>query len=157
VNEDIQASGGRVVITGESMDLNASIDSVREIGGQTFRGTLVLQPLSTRTSIGMATTGGQTLHFTADEINHFMNGFDSSAPATYYSGGALVKTSTISAINIGRADGRHVITLDTFNYSESFTFRAPKSFGSFDIIGTIFHSPSIVDGQNPSINFLGWR
>ena len=166
VKQDIQASGGGVVITSERMvisekspSVDVKIASEREVAGQFFRGTLVLQPLSTKTSIGVATVGVDTddggLQFSADEIHRFMNGFDSSGPATFYSGGSLVTLPTVSAINIGRADGSHVITLDTFTYSESFTFRAPVPFGRFDIIGTIFHAPSIVDGQNPSFNFLG--
>nr|MDA3873582.1 leucine-rich repeat domain-containing protein [Kiritimatiellia bacterium] len=160
INSAIQASGGQVVITSERMDVNASIASVRDIGGQIFRGTLVLQPLSTRTSIGMATTGaqaGQTLHFTAEEIGRFMNGFDSSAPATYFANGRLVRLNTVSGINIGRADGAHVISLGAFIYTESFTFRAPRPFGRFEILGTQRLAPSPVTGNNPSLTYQGWR
>jgi Ca2+-binding RTX toxin-like protein len=156
VDQAIQATGGRVVITSQAMDINAEISSVREIGGQIVaRGTLVLQSLSTRSSIGMATTGGQTLHFTATEIGHFMNGFDSSSPASFISNGRLVTLPAVSGITIGRADGRHAITLAEFTYTEEFTFRAPESSGRFNIIGTLILAPSIIDGQNPSLTFLG--
>jgi ELWxxDGT repeat protein len=160
VDSAIQASGGRVVITGERMTVNAQIASVREIGGQTFRGTLVLQPLSTRSTIGMATTGaqaGQTLHFSADEIARFMSGFDSAQPATYLAAGQLVRLPAVSGINIGRADGCHVISLGAFTYTESFTFRAPQPFGRFDVLGQIRLEPSVITGNIPTLTFLGWR
>jgi hypothetical protein len=159
VEEAIRATGGNIVITTERINIETEISSIRTIGTQTFRGTLVLQPLSTRSSIGMATEGaqaGQTLHLSGDEIAHFMKGFDSAEPATYYANGRLVTSQAVSGINIGRADGRHVIALGAYTYSESVTFRAPLPSGRFDILGNISLTASTVDGQSPSITFLGW-
>ena len=158
VEEATRARGGNIVITTERIDIDAEISSIRTIGTQTFRGTLVLQPLSTRSSIGMATEGaqaGQTLHLSGDEIKLFMKGFDSAEPATYYANRRLVTSQAVSGINIGRTDGRHVIVLGAFTYSESVTFRAPQIPGRFDIIGTISLTASTVDGQSPSLTFLG--
>ena len=150
VNAGIQASGGSIVISTEAMEVNATIESTRVVGDQTFRGALVLQSLSVATSIGMATTGSQanqSLHFSAEEIHRFMKGFDqSSSPFAATSG-----------ITIGRSDGSHTITLDTFTYTEFFTFRSPVPFGSFDIIGQLNLEPSDISGDIPTLTFIGWR
>jgi hypothetical protein len=160
VNEEIQANGGRVVITTQGIDINAMISSSRVVGDQTFRGSLVLQPLSVSTRIDMATdapTGALSFHLSADEIDFFMAGFNESEPSSYLVNGKLVTVDSNNGITIGRADGRHIITLAAFTYTESFTFRSPVPFGGFDVIGQIKLMTSLVDGDEPSLTYLGWR
>jgi ELWxxDGT repeat protein len=156
VASDIQASGGTLILSSEKMDIQANLSSTRTVGGQLFRGTLLLQTLSIYSSIGMATAGTETLHFSADEINRFMSGFDQRSPAAYLVNGVLTFSPSLSGITIGRADGRNEINLDAFTYTESFTFRSPEPFGSFNILGTIRLEPSLVDGDLPTLSYDGW-
>jgi ELWxxDGT repeat protein len=160
INEAIEAAGGRIVLTTESIDINATISSRYEVGDQLFRGSLILQPLSVSTRIDMATaapTAALSFHLSADEINLFMAGFNESEPSSYLVNGKLVTVDSNNGIIIGRADGRHAFTLDAFTYTESFTFRSPVPFGGFDVIGQIELMTSLVDGDEPTLTYLGWR
>jgi len=159
IDSAIQANGGRIVLTSERMAVNAEIASRRtSAGGQLFRGSLVLQTLSVNTTIGLATTGTnatQTLHFSADEINRFMTGFDNRDPATFLVNGRLVTSPFVPGITFGRANGRHAFTLASFTYTESITFRAPELGGRFTVNGNLSLIASPVDGDIPTLTFLG--
>jgi len=160
VNAEIEATGGRIVLATEDIAINDTIRSVRMVGDQTFRGSLILQPLSVSTRIDMATSdtgAARTFHLSSDEIVFFMSGFNESEPSSYLVNGRLVTVDSNNGITIGRADGRHIITLDAFTYTESFTFRSPVPFGRFDVIGRLELSTSLVNGDQPALTFLGWK
>jgi hypothetical protein len=160
VNAAIEASGGRIVIATSDIEINDTISSRRVVGSQVFRGSLVLQPLSVSTRIDVATvaqTSATSFHLSADEIDLFMNGFNESEPSSYLVNGRLVTVDSNNGITIGRANGRHIITLAAFTYTESFTFRAPVPFGRFDVVGKLQLFTSPIDGDEPALTFLGWR
>jgi ELWxxDGT repeat protein len=160
VNAEIEATGGRIVLATEDIAINDTIRSVRMVGDQTFRGSLILQPLPVSTRIDMATSdtgAARTFHLSSDEIVFFMSGFNESEPSSYLVNGRLVTVDSNNGITIGRADGRHIITLDAFTYTESFTFRSPVPFGRFDVIGRLELSTSLVNGDQPALTFLGWK
>ena len=156
VDAEVQASGGQVILTAEAIDVNATISSRKVVDSQTFRGSLIIQPLSLNTDINLATATGSGLHLNATEISYFMSGFNESAPSAYFTNDQLVVVDSKNGITIGRSDGRHDFTLDTFTYSESFTFRAPEPFGDFNVIGKIELINSQVDGDDPALTFFGW-
>jgi hypothetical protein len=154
----IDATGGEIIITTDAIDIQGDIRSWRTIGSDTYRGTLVLQPLSVTRAVDIAMgTNARTDSFalSAAELDHIIDGFNDGADSIQLVNGVLVVTRGNDGIMIGRADGRHNFHIGTYLFRDSVTFRSPVLGGSFDVFGIIRTSDTDTSGNNVAVEYWG--
>ena len=152
----IAATGGRIVLSTEKLDIQGDIRSWRETDGQPYRGTLVLQPLSVDTDIDVALDAPFfTFSLSGSELDHLIDGFDYGDYGRALVNGELVETPGRDGISIGRIDGRHAIYIGTYFFKDSVTFRAPVPGGSFDVLGELQTPSSATDVEKVEVEFIG--
>jgi hypothetical protein len=148
----IDATGGRITITTEEIDIRGAIQSRRDGGG----GTLALQTLSVNSDIDVAMEGDAAARFelSTAEMDWIIEGFEDSEGASFIRNGELVTFEGRSGINIGRLNGRHDFTLGSYTFRDTVTLRAPVLGGSFDVIGKVTLEPN-GDDRVVELIFLG--
>ena len=154
----INATGGRIVITTEAIDIQGDIQSHRVVGGTRYSGTLALQPLSVNSDIDMALAegdGSARFDLSEAEFDHIIEGFDDGSGARFIRDGVLVVFEGRSGINIGRVNGRHDFTIGSYVFRDTVTLRSPVLGGSFDVVGKIELAPVDAEGRVVELIFLG--
>jgi hypothetical protein len=160
----IDATGGRIVVTTDAIDIQGDIRSWRTVGGTDYRGTLVLQPLSAGRAIDIAMDDpalpaglqrDQAFGLGTAELDRIINGFDDGQDGIQWVNGTLVVTEGRDGITIGRADGRHNVHVGGYTFVDSVTFRAPVLGGRFEVFGIVQTSEADTAGSNVEVEYLG--
>jgi filamentous hemagglutinin family protein len=100
---------GNMTLTADTMNLSSS--AVRGTG------TVLLQPLTSTTSIGLGNSATGTLNLTSAELGLLQNGF--------------------SSITVGRADSSGAVDVRTAAFLDPVTIRTPVGSGSIAVNGTL--------------------
>ena len=155
----IDATGGEIIVTTDTIDIQGDIRSWRTVDGVTYRGTLVLQPLSATRAVDIAMTVPRADVFAlgATELDHIINGFDDGEDSIRLVNGVLVVTEGRDGIMIGRADGRHDVHIGGYTFRDSVTFRSPVLGGNFEVFGIVRTSEADTAGNNVEVEYLGPR
>jgi filamentous hemagglutinin family protein len=131
----LTAGANDLTVTANGISFQGGADSV------TGSGTILLQPSSTGTSIGIAGASG-TLQISAATIAAFAAG--------------------LTRLTIGRADGSHLITVNAVTFKNPVLLQAPLGGGSITVNGQITgNGPVTLDGSgatttlNAGITTLG--
>ena len=153
----IDATGGRIVLTTEDINIQSDIRSWRTVGGIDYRGTLVLQPLSVMRAVDIArdTPDPDTFALSDAELDHILNGFDDGEDSVTLVNGELVIVEGRDGITIGRANGRNHFMIGGYTFKDSVTFRSPVLGGRFDIVGIIRTNASDTGGDDVEVEFIG--
>ncbi|MCD6138432.1 MAG: hypothetical protein J7J91_07685 [Deltaproteobacteria bacterium] len=129
VSEVIDATGGDISLTTDTIDIQADIRSWN--GGSTDpRGRLLLQPLTMARSIGIADGATGEFNLATAEMDHIIDGFD--------------------GITIGREDGQHMIEIGEYTFRDSVTFRSPVLGGGLRLLGGLSTT-----GPDVEVTFIG--
>ena len=129
VSEVIDATGGDISLTTDTIDIQADIRSWN--GGPTDpRGRLLLQPLTMARSIGIADGATGEFNLTTAEMDDIIDGFD--------------------GITIGREDGQHMIEIGEYTFRDSVTFRSPVLGGGLRLLGGLSTT-----GPDVEVTFIG--
>lgn len=153
----IDATGGRIIISTEDIDIQSNIRSRRTVAGIDYRGTLVLQPLSVTRAVDIArdTPEPDTFVLGDAEVDYIIDGFDDGEDSVTLVNGELVVVEGRDGITIGRANGRHHFKIGAYTFKDSVTFRAPVLGGRFDIVGIIRTVESGTGGDDVEVEFMG--
>ena len=158
VEAAIDATGGRITLTTEKIDIQGDIRSERTVSGVIYSGTLTLQSLSVNTGMGVALDAplaGFKFDLSDAELDHIIDGFDDGEETRRVVDGVLEIIGGRDGIIIGRIDGCHHMILGAYLYRDSVTFRAPMPDGRFDVIGKMGTVGNDIDGDKVEVEFLG--
>jgi hypothetical protein len=160
VEAAIEATGGEIIITTDTIDIQGDIRSWRTAGSDTYRGTLVLQPMSVIRAVDIAMGADirtDSFELSIAELEHIINGFNDGVNSIQLVNGELVITEDRDGIMIGRAEGRHNFHIGSYTFRDSVTFRSPVLGGGFEVFGIVRTSDTDTTGGKVEVKYLGAR